>query len=112
MSASLHTDAAINARRYEWLREQRWNESNIAVVCDPKSAVKLGYDCPSGKRLDVIIDEAMQEKFVPEPDLLAALERLVRWAEVQVDAKASELTGDHPVAVAANQIKKAKGESV
>jgi len=53
-------DAApnINEQRYLWLREQHWNESNVAVVLAPKKAVKLGYDCPSGQRLDEIIDAA------------------------------------------------------
>lgn len=32
----------------------------MAVVCDPKKSVKLGYDCPSGDRLDEAIDAAMK----------------------------------------------------
>jgi hypothetical protein len=49
----------IDAQRYRWLRAQHWNESNMAVVCDPKKSVKLGYDCPSGERLDEIIDASI-----------------------------------------------------
>lgn len=55
--ASLQDDA----ERYRWLREQHWNESTLAVVCEPKKAVKLGYDCPSGERLDEAIDAAMSK---------------------------------------------------
>lgn len=49
---------SANEQRYLWLREQHWNESKLAVVCDPKESIKLGYDCPSGQRLDEIIDAA------------------------------------------------------
>lgn len=48
-----------DADRYRWLRGQYWNESEIAVVCHPKKAVKLGFDCPSEERLDCAIDAAM-----------------------------------------------------
>lgn len=51
---------ATDAARYRWLREQNWNESEMAVVCRPKEAVKLGFDCPSRKRLDDAIDAAMK----------------------------------------------------
>jgi hypothetical protein len=33
-----------DAARYRWLREQTWDKSGLAVVRDPKSAVKLGYE--------------------------------------------------------------------
>lgn len=49
-----------DADRYRWLRGQHWNESSIAVVCDPKKAVKLGGHCPYGEGLDEIIDAAMK----------------------------------------------------
>lgn len=48
----------LDADRYRWLREQHWNEADIAVVCHPKQSVKLGSDCPSGQRLDEIVDSA------------------------------------------------------
>ena|SRR5258708_3374605 len=48
-----------DAERYRWLREQHWNEADIAVVCYPKKSVKLGFDCPSGQRLDEAIDAAI-----------------------------------------------------
>jgi hypothetical protein len=49
----------IDAERYRWLRKQNWNEADMAVVCRPKEAIKLGYDCPNGERLDDAIDEAV-----------------------------------------------------
>jgi hypothetical protein len=48
-----------DAERYRWLRAQHWNESNMAVVRYPKTSVKLGFDCPSGERLDEAIDAAI-----------------------------------------------------
>jgi hypothetical protein len=52
-------DAEKDAARYRWLRQQHWNEADMAVVCDPKKSVKLGFDCPSGERLDDAIDAAI-----------------------------------------------------
>lgn len=48
-----------DAERYRWLRGQHWNKSEMAVVCQPKKAVKLGFDCPSEGRLDCAVDTAM-----------------------------------------------------
>ncbi len=48
-----------DAVRYRWLRAQNWNDGLLAVVADPKAAVKLGQDCPSLDRLDEQIDAAM-----------------------------------------------------
>jgi hypothetical protein len=48
-----------DAERYRWLREQSWDTGLLAVVADPKDAIKLGYDCPSLARLDEQIDAAM-----------------------------------------------------
>lgn len=45
------------AERYQWLREQHWNDSPMAVVMRPKDAVKLGHECPFGDRLDAYIDQ-------------------------------------------------------
>lgn len=53
----------VDAKRYRWLRAQHWDSSPLAVVSDPKKAVKLGHDLPSLDRLDVYIDSAMQ----PQP---------------------------------------------
>ncbi len=50
-----------DARRYRWLREQHWDDSQMCVVRDPKYALKLGSWCPSGALLDSEIDAAMQE---------------------------------------------------
>lgn len=49
-----------DAERYRWLREQRWNYGKIAVVTQPKKAIKPGYDAPSFDRLDSIIDDLME----------------------------------------------------
>lgn len=49
----------VDADRYRWLRAQNWDTGLLAVVADPKDAIKLGYDCPSLARLDEQIDEAM-----------------------------------------------------
>lgn len=48
-----------DAERYRWLREQDWNTGLLAVVSEPKSAIKLGYDAPSRQRLDEAIDAAV-----------------------------------------------------
>lgn len=34
------------------------------------------------------------------PDLLEALDRLTKWAEVMAEAQTCEHTGDHPIAIA------------
>lgn len=45
------------AERYAYLRETHWTESPLSVVVDVPSKVQLlGRDCPSGNRLDEIID--------------------------------------------------------
>ena len=41
-----------DAERYRWLREQHWSTDAIAVVLNPKQAVKLGHVCPSDSLLD------------------------------------------------------------
>mgnify|MGYP006345400205 FL=1 len=51
--------AEKDAERYRWLRAQHWDTGLLAVVADPKDAIKLGYDCPSLARLDEQIDAAM-----------------------------------------------------
>ncbi len=48
-----------SAEAYRWLRRQQWDTSPLCVVANPKQAVKLGYDCPSGDRLDAAIVAAM-----------------------------------------------------
>lgn len=47
-----------DSARYRWLREQTWDAGPLVAVCQPKKAVKLGFDCPSGERLDQAIDAA------------------------------------------------------
>lgn len=49
-----------DAERYQWLRNQHWNESTLFVVAGGWSVVALGVDCPSGERLDAAIDAAME----------------------------------------------------
>ena len=48
-----------DAERYRWLRAQHWSDSPLAVVADPRNAVKPGRDCPSSARLDELIDAEM-----------------------------------------------------
>lgn len=55
-------DLQLAAARYNFLREQQWNTSPIAVVKYPKDNVKLGSDCPSMERLDEIIDVYMKRE--------------------------------------------------
>lgn len=55
-------DDRIDAERYRFIRKQHWNENTVCCVMKPKEAVKLGYDCPSGERLDEIIDELIKDK--------------------------------------------------
>lgn len=64
MGAMLEAEAEMaamrkDAERYRWLRAQNWSDGLLAVVADPKDAVKLGHDCPSLARLDEQIDAAM-----------------------------------------------------
>ena len=54
------TELEADARRYRWLREQHWSSSPLAVVANPKKAIRLGHDSPSGSRLDDEIDAAQQ----------------------------------------------------
>ena len=55
LEQAIRTDAA----RYRWLRSQNWNDGVLGVVVNPKTAVKLGHDCPSHDRLDDAIDAEM-----------------------------------------------------
>lgn len=45
-----------DAERYRWLRLQDWDTCDLAVVANPKHAIKLGQDAPSRERLDARID--------------------------------------------------------
>ena len=49
-----------DAERYRWLRTQDWFSGPLAVVAEPKKAIKLGHDSPSRERLDQFIDAAMR----------------------------------------------------
>lgn len=51
------TQLKKEAERYRKLRAMSWHDSPICVVRNPRNSVKLGYDCPSGDRLDELIDE-------------------------------------------------------
>ena len=50
-----------DAERYRWLRIQDWFDGPMAVVVNPKDAIKLGYDAPSRDRLDAAIDVHLAE---------------------------------------------------
>lgn len=51
-----------DALRYRFLRKQYWHTSKLAVVCNPKDAVKLGHDLPVCQRLDEMIDKIMGDE--------------------------------------------------
>lgn len=48
-----------DAELYRALRSMNWHSSPLAVVRDPKVAIKPGHDCPSGDRLDEAILEVI-----------------------------------------------------
>lgn len=50
-----------DAERYRWLRLQDWDTCQLAVVANPKEAIKLGHDAPSRERLDAMIDAPLAE---------------------------------------------------
>lgn len=54
-------DLRRDAERYRWLRVQHWSDSPLAVVVNPKTAIKLGHDAPSHERLDAAIDAEVSE---------------------------------------------------
>lgn len=56
-----HEAEPTHAQMYAWLREQHWNHSPLAVVLDPKKAIKLGYSAPFGDLLDSTIRELMKK---------------------------------------------------
>lgn len=59
MHVTLDATVERDAARYRWLRAQHWDSGPLAVVRNPKDAVKLGYEAPSGDRLDAAIDKLM-----------------------------------------------------
>lgn len=48
-----------HAELYRALRTMHWHSSPLAVVRNPKLAIKPGHDCPSDERLDEAILEAI-----------------------------------------------------
>ena len=52
-------ETELNANRYLHVRAQHWSSSRLCVVMNPKDAVKLGHNCPSGDLLDFEIDQDM-----------------------------------------------------
>lgn len=52
---------AKDAERYRWLRSQHWYTGTLAVVRDPKHAIKIGHEAPFGNRLDEAIDAALAQ---------------------------------------------------
>lgn len=49
------------AERYQRLRKQHWNSSDIAVVVSPKRQTRLGSICPSLGLLDNTINHMRKE---------------------------------------------------
>lgn len=56
-----YKDMQRDAERYRWLRLQDWDTSPLAVVANPRAAIKLGHDAPSRDRLDAMIDAHVAE---------------------------------------------------
>lgn len=56
-------DLEPDARRYRTLRQMHWNDGPLAVVANPKASVKLGADCPSGERLDQMLDQIDEQRY-------------------------------------------------
>ena len=56
-----YPDMQRDAERYRWLRLQDWDTSRLAVVANPRAALKLGHDAPSRDRLDAMIDVHLAE---------------------------------------------------
>lgn len=52
----------LDGERYRLLRSMSWFDSPLAVVADPKKAVKLGHDCPSGVQLDDMLDALLRKR--------------------------------------------------
>ncbi len=55
------SELRADAERYRWLRIQDWFDGPMAVVVNPKDAIKLGHDAPSRERLDAAIDVHLAE---------------------------------------------------
>lgn len=56
-------DLEPDARRYRTLRQMHWNDGPLAVVANPQETVKLGVDCPSGERLDQMLDQIDEQRY-------------------------------------------------
>ena len=56
-----HKHLMDDAARYRFLRSCDWFDGAVCVVESPKKSVKLGSDCPSGARLDELIDSLRGE---------------------------------------------------
>lgn len=52
-----------DARRYRTLRQMHWNDGPLAVVQNPQETVRLGVDCPSGERLDQMLDQIDEQRY-------------------------------------------------
>lgn len=52
-------EAEKDAERYRWLRNQHWDGSEIFVIKDDRTRIRLGTYCPSNEMLDTEIDAAM-----------------------------------------------------
>jgi len=51
-----------DALRWRTFRELSWHDSQLFAVSGGKSSVKLGTDCPSGARLDALVDAIAAKK--------------------------------------------------
>ncbi len=62
MTADAEESVRVDAARYRWLRAHHWSNSRLAVVENPNESVILGSVCPTGCRLDAIIDDEMKRE--------------------------------------------------
>jgi post-segregation antitoxin (ccd killing protein) len=62
LDASVNQRYQQDAKRYQWLRDQHWSNSDVIVVKNDNNQVTLGTECPSRERLDELIDAAIAAK--------------------------------------------------
>jgi hypothetical protein len=56
-----HEQLLIDAARYRFFRSCDWFDSDLCAVVSPKKSVIIGSVCPSGVRLDDMIDSLRGE---------------------------------------------------
>jgi hypothetical protein len=72
-----------DAERYRWLRLQDWDTCDLAVVANPKHAIKLGQDAPSRERLDARIDAHLAKVRAAIDSALERADPQPRWFDLK-----------------------------